>query len=218
MSACRAVIFDLDGVILDSERVAMGRWKQVGEALGLDGIEEVYIRCIGTTPSRTREILEEAYGPTFSHESFYALLSTQFRRGARAQMPVKSGSREILEALKNAGLTLAVASSSPEDYVRRELEGAGLLAFFDHVVTGDMVTHSKPDPEIFRKAGALCGAAPEEIWVIEDSFNGIRAAHAAKMRPLMVPDMVPPDEEMRDKAHAILPDLLAARDYILENL
>lgn len=214
MRPCRAVIFDLDGVILDSERVAMGRWKQVGETLGLDGIEQVYMRCIGTTPARTREIMDEAYGPDFSLEDFYTLLRVRFQRG-EAQMPVKAGSREILEALKAAGLSLAVASSSPEEYVRRELSGARLLDFFDHVVTGDMVTHSKPHPEIFLKAGALSGAAPSEIWVIEDSYNGIRAAHAAGMRPLMIPDLIPPDEEMRRKAEVILPDLFSARDYLL---
>ena len=214
MRACGAVIFDLDGVILDSERVAMDRWKQVGETLGLDGIEQVYMRCIGTTPARTREIMDEAYGPGFSLEDFYTLLRVRFQRGG-AQMPVKAGSLEILEALKAAGLPLAVASSSPEDYVRRELSGAGLLDFFDHVVTGDMVTHSKPHPEIFLKAGALCGVEPAEIWVIEDSFNGVRAAHAAGMRPLMVPDLIPPDDEMRQKAAVILPDLLSARDYLL---
>ena len=93
--------------------------------------------------------------------------------------------------------------------------GARLLDFFDHVVTGDMVTHSKPHPEIFLKAGALSGAAPSEIWVIEDSYNGIRAAHAAGMRPLMIPDLIPPDEEMRRKAEVILPDLFSARDYLL---
>ena len=218
MTAGRAVIFDLDGVLLDSERVAMDRWRQAGELLGLDGIEQVYLRCIGTTPAKTREIMEEAYGPGFSLEDFYTLLRVRFRRGELGHMPVKAGAREILEALKAAGLILAVASSSPEDYVRRELAAAGLLDFFDHVVTGDMVTHSKPDPEIFFKAGALCGAEPEEIWVIEDSFNGIRAAHAAGMRPLMVPDLIPPDGEMRKKAEAILADLPAARAYILNRL
>lgn len=212
------MIFDLDGVILDSERVALGRWKQVGEELDLPEMDRVYIRCIGTTPARTREIMEETYGPDFSMEKFYALLRSRFRRGERPQMPVKSGAREILEALKDAGCTLAIASSSPEEYVRRELDGAGLLGFFDHVLCGDMVTRSKPDPEIFLKAAALCGAEPDEAWVIEDSFNGIRAAHAAAMHPLMVPDLVAPDAEMEEKAEIILPDLFAARDHILAQL
>ena len=177
----------------------MGRWKQVGETLGLDGIEQVYMRCIGTTPARTREIMDEAYGPDFSLEDFYTLLRVRFQRG-EAQMPVKAGSGEILEALKAAGLSLAVASSSPEA-VRYQYAPKG--------------THSKPHPEIFLKAGALSGAAPSEIWVIEDSYNGIRAAHAAGMRPLMIPDLIPPDEEMRRKAEVILPDLFSARDYLL---
>jgi len=212
------VIFDLDGVILDSERVALGRWKQVGEELSLPDIEQVYIRCIGTNPALTKAIMEEAYGPDFSMEKFSVLLRSRFRRGERPQMPVKSGAREILEALRGAQLTLALASSSPEDYVRRELDGAGLLGFFDRVVCGDMVTRSKPDPEIFLRAAALCGAEPETVWVVEDSYNGVRAACAAGMHPLMVPDLVAPDAEMREKAEVILPDLFAARDYLLKQL
>ena len=119
-----------------------------------------------------------------------------------------------MKALHAEGCTLALASSSPTDYIRRELGGAELLQFFDVIVSGDMVKHSKPDPEIFLKAAALCGTDAEDCVVIEDSHNGIRAAHAARMRPLMVPDMLPVTEEMEEKAETILPDLFAALRYL----
>ncbi|MBR1455888.1 MAG: HAD family phosphatase [Oscillospiraceae bacterium] len=217
-SACEAVIFDLDGVLLDSERVAQRRWRQIGAEMGLEGIDAVYLRCVGTNPARTRSIMEEAYGPRFSMEEFYRRLLAGRPQDGRAQMPVKPGARETLEALAAAGVPLAIASSSPEDYIRRELGGADLLRFFSQLVSGDMVTHSKPHPEIFLRAAALCGARPEAVWVVEDSFNGVRAAYAAGMHPVMVPDLLPPDAEMREKAEVILPDLPAVRTYLLETI
>lgn len=214
----KAVIFDLDGVLLDSERVARRRWHQVGEEMGLEGIDDAYLRCVGTNPALQHRIMQEIFGQDFSLEEFYGRLLAGRPKDGRACMPVKDGAREILEALHAAGLKLAVASSSPEDYVRRELDGAGLLRFFDHVVSGDMVENSKPHPEIFLKAAALCGAEPAEAWVIEDSFNGIRAAHSAGAHPMMVPDLIPPDGEMEAKAEVILPDLFAARDWLLRQI
>lgn len=218
MENCKAVLFDLDGVLLDSERIARQHWIQVGEEMNLERIDQVYLQCVGTNPALTRRIMEEAYGPAFSMEQFYARLLAGRPQDGRAVMPVKDGSREILEALTAAGLKLAVASSSPMEYVRRELGGADLLRYFSHLVSGDMVTQSKPHPEIFLKAAELCHAVPSETWVIEDSYNGIRAARSAGMHPLMVPDLIPPDREMEEKAEVILPDLAAARDFLLSRL
>ena len=124
------------------------------------------------------------------------------------------GAREILADLAARGVPLALASSTEGALVRRELDEAGLLRFFDALVCGDQVRRSKPDPEIFLTAAARLGVEPERCFVIEDSFNGVRAAAAAGMRPLMVPDLLPPDEEMRRLSEAILPDLAAAGRYL----
>ena len=99
--------------------------------------------------------------------------------------------------------------------VRRELEEAGLLGYFDAVIGGDQVHVSKPNPEIFLLAAKALDAAPEDCFVIEDSFNGIRAARAAGMHGVMVPDLLPPDGEMERLAEVILPDLAAAEEYII---
>ncbi len=99
--------------------------------------------------------------------------------------------------------------------MRLELEEAGLLGCFDAVIGGDTVRHSKPDPEIFLTAAARLGVSAGDCWVIEDSYNGIRAARAGGMRPVMVPDMLAPDAEMRAKAEHIVPDLFAALKLIL---
>ena len=96
------------------------------------------------------------------------------------------------------------------------LKNAGLLDCFSVLVTGDMVRRSKPDPEIFLRACEGLGVTPEQALVIEDSFNGVRAAYAGGIRVLMVPDLLAPDGEMRQKAEAILPTLFEVREYLLK--
>ena len=133
----------------------------------------------------------------------------------REGLPLKSGARELLSALNGSGTPLALASSTRTETVRRELRDAGLLDFFDVVIGGDQVTRSKPHPEIFLRAAAELGTAPEECCVIEDSFNGIRAAAAAGMHPLMVPDMLQPDEEILALAERVFPSLHEVRNFFL---
>ena len=198
-----AVLFDLDGVIFDSERAVLAVWRELAEELGLEEIEPVFRRCVGTNKTRTEEIFREAF-PRFRE------------RWGGGRLPVKTGAREILQALRRRGIPLALASSTDSGVVRQELDEAGLLDFFDAVVGGDQVSRSKPDPEIFLRAAERLGAEPEACFVVEDSFNGIRAALAAGMRPLMVPDLLPPDGEMARLAEAILPDLAAAERYLAE--
>jgi HAD superfamily hydrolase (TIGR01509 family) len=211
-----AVLFDMDGVIFDSEQAVLAVWRELAEELGLVEIEAVFRSCIGTNKARTRELLGDAFP-----ELDFAACDRETRRrfqekwGA-GRLPVKPGARELLAALKARGVPLALASSTDGAVVRRELDEAGLLGFFDAVTGGDEVKRSKPDPEIFLRAAEALDAPPARCFVVEDSFNGVRAAHRAGMRPLMVPDMVPPDGEMEALAEAILPDLFAAERYIMD--
>ncbi len=214
MSA-KAVLFDMDGVIFDSERAVLACWQEVGARFSLRGIKQVFVRCVGVNKQRTRQIFSEAY-PQLDFDRFDEAVRTLFlSRYDRGRLPLKPGVREILAALKEAGIPLALASSTRLVTVRRELDEAGLLPCFDAVIGGDTVAHSKPDPEIFLTAAALLGAAPADCWVIEDSFNGIRAAHAGGMHPIMVPDLLPPDTEMAKKAEVIVNDLFEAMAYLL---
>lgn len=210
----KAVLFDMDGVIFDSERAVLACWREVGARFGLKGIEEVFVRCVGVNKQRTRQILFEAY-PELDFDRFDGAVRALFlSRCDKGRLPLKPGAREILAALKEAGIPLALASSTRLLTVRRELDEAGLLPFFDAVIGGDSVTRSKPDPEIFLTAASRLGAAPEDCWVIEDSFNGIRAAYAGGLHPVMVPDLLPPDAEMEEKAELIVKDLFDAWDYL----
>ena len=116
---------------------------------------------------------------------------------------MKSGVNEILTFLKDNGKKIALASSTRREVVLAELRDAGVLDFFDEVVTGDMVTKSKPDPEIFLTACEKIGVAPDRCYAIEDSFNGIRSASGGGLHAIMVPDLLPADEEMRGLAETV---------------
>ena len=130
-------------------------------------------------------------------------------------VPVKPGAQELLAALKDAGWTIGLASSTYIDSVRKELASTGLLPYFNVVIGGDTVRHSKPAPDIYLLACEKAGAVPSETYAIEDSHNGIRSAHAAGMKPLMVPDLLPADPSIRPLCTAVLPDLKAVQTYLL---
>ena len=155
------------------------------------------------------------FGEDFPFDERQKDLSRMFHaRADGGRLPMKPGIRELLEALKDAGLKTAVASSTRKAVVEQELRDAGLRDFFDEVIGGDMLQRSKPAPDIYLMACGAIGTAPGDAYAIEDSHNGIRAAKAAGMRPLMVPDLAAPTEEMKDLAEAILPSLTEVLDYL----
>ena len=200
----KAVIFDMDGVIFDSERATYLCWKKVAEDHGLERMDEVYRRCIGVTLEVTRQICLDAYGEDFPYEQFAKEASELYHeRYDGGRLPIKEGVREILSYLKGNGIPIAIASSTRQKRVTTQLDEAGLLSYFDAVVGGESVSRSKPAPDIFLFAAERLGIAPEDFVVIEDSFNGIRAAHAAGMQPVMVPDMLQPDEEITGMCVAV---------------
>ena len=211
-----AVIFDMDGVIFDTEHLAMSLWVQAADELGIPGIAEVYPSVIGTTTIRTHEILAEHYGSSFPREEFDRRVRELYHEHYdREGLPVKPGVPELLSSLTANHIPLALASSTHSDLVRRELRDAGFLDYFDVVIGGDMVTHSKPHPEIFLRAAEALHAAPENCYVIEDSFNGIRAAAAAGAHPLMVPDLLQPTEEIRALTEQVFPSLYELLSFLL---
>ncbi|MBO4484194.1 MAG: HAD family phosphatase [Lachnospiraceae bacterium] len=214
----KAVIFDMDGVIFDSERATYLCWKKVAEEHGLERMDEVYRRCIGVTLEVTRQICLDAYGPDFPYEEFAKEASVLYHeRYDGGRLPVKEGVREILSYLKENGIPTAIASSTRQNRVVSQLDEAGLLSYFDTVVGGESVSKSKPAPDIFLFAAKKLGIAPADCVVIEDSFNGIRAAHAAGMIPVMVPDMLEPDDEIRGKCETVCISLRDVLRLMQEN-
>lgn len=213
----KAVIFDMDGVLFDTERVCMEVWVAVAEKLGLAGMEEVFPAVIGLNVNDSRQIMKKAYGADFDYPYFRKLAAEGFQAYIEEKgLPVKPGVREILRWLKESGYAVGLASSTGEKDVRSHLRRVGLSDYFPVVVTGDMVEHSKPLPDIYLLACEKLGVEPARAYAIEDSPNGIRSAHAAGMRPVMVPDMIAPDEEMRRLSCVILEDLTQALAFLQE--
>ena len=212
----KAIIFDMDGVIFDSERASFKCWQELSEKYGFtENFEANYYSIIGTNRDLNRKVFKDYYGADFPFDAYedekQAICRERYSHG---RMPKKTGVIELLEFLKGQGIYTAVASSTYSDIVTTLMEEAGLRNYFRLIIGGDMITRCKPDPEIFLKAIEGTNLTPADCAVIEDSYNGIRAAHAAGMFPIMVPDMLPPTDEMKEKAGIILPDLLAVLDFV----
>ena len=215
MKSFKAVVFDMDGVIFDSERATMECWIELAGKYGIQNIEDTYYRCIGVTAKRTREIMLEAYGEDFPYDTYANEASGMYHeRYDGGRLPMKPGVPEILEFLKSNHKKIALASSTRRQTVVNQLRDAGILEYFDEVITGDMITRSKPDPEIFLLACERIGVEPSEAYAIEDSYNGIRSAFRGGLRPIMVPDILPADEEMKELSETVLDNMNHVMKYL----
>ena len=215
----QAVIFDMDGVIFDSERLVIECWKAIAQKHNIPDIVEICMRVQGNNREETGKRFREKYGSAFPYEAYKKEVSALFRHlygGGR--LPLKPGVEEILEELKREGVPLALASSTRTDIVKLELDEARLLQYFDAVLGGDMAPRSKPEPDIFLAAAEAVGAHPANCYVLVDSFNGIRAAYRAGMHPVMVPDMQQPTDAIRGLAEVVVENLTDALEYLRKRL
>lgn len=214
----KTVVFDMDGVIFDSERVAYDYFVTESKKRGFEDAEKPYIMTIGANHAKCVQIYEEYYNGKFPYAEVWKGFREFYQREyGNVSLPMKKGVFEILSYLKEKGCYIALASSTGTERVKMNLTNAGIIDYFDRLVCGDMITHSKPDPEIFLKAVEGVEEDMSRVVVIEDSYNGIKAADAAGMIAVMVPDMLEADEEMQQKADYIVDDLLQVID-LLEKL
>ena len=211
----QAVVFDMDGVIFDTERLVIEFWKEVAKRHNIPNVEHTCIQCLGTNRVRTREIFLENYGADFPFDPYRAEVTELFNTHYKGvPLPTKPGVRELLSYLQEQDIKVGLASSTAQHLVRDEIGTAGLLPYFQTLVCGDMVEHSKPAPDIFLKACEILNADPTKSIAIEDSFNGIRSAHCAGMSPIMVPDQVQPTDEIRTLAFHVMPSLLDVLNWL----
>ncbi len=211
----KAVIFDMDGLMFDTERVIQRSWQIVGEQMGYHNFGDHIYHTLGMNRKRRRQYFLETMGENFPYDTFldtYRKVSEKYLK--ENGIPVKPGLLELLEFLKQKKIPIAVATSSSRKYAEQKLKEAGTFPYLDIVLCGDMVTRSKPDPEIYETACRLLGTIPEETIVLEDSENGLRAAIAAGTRAIMVPDLIKNLPQIEKRLEAKLESLNEVKIYM----
>ena len=204
----RGIIFDMDGLLLDTEALYLKAWLPVGEMMGVPITEAVARKTIGHDNEKTTVIFQEHYGKAFSMERAKPLLLEWIQDYvAKHGLRVKPGVRKLLKLLKQRGLPLAIGSSNQGQYVRAYLEEVGLLPYFDTIVTADLVERAKPAPDIFLQAAQNLGFSTEQCLVLEDSPIGVQAAHEAGCLTIVVPDLMEPCAVTRGRVWQVLSSL-----------
>lgn len=209
----KAAIFDMDGLILDSERTVLNIWEKIGEKYGFENIRAYGISVIGKNKKATIDEFERVYGESGVpyEKELRAVYNEMAQKG---EVPLKPNTLELLNAMKSAGMKIAIASSSTREEITSQLGTLGALELFDAIVSGDQVTRSKPDPEIFLKACDALNVKSEESLGLEDSYNGVRSCKASGLYTIMVPDLIAPNDEMKDLADIILPSLKDVQAFL----
>lgn len=206
------VLFDMDGLLIDSESLGIEMWKRVFEKAGEPLIEEAAYKTIGSNGLASQEILEELTGDRNYFERFSQQHLEETENYLKEHpMPIKKGAHELLTYLKDNDYTIVLTSSTYYPKVMLSLKSAGLDQYFDKFVCGDHVTRAKPDPEIFNKAIELYNLNKDETFILEDSINGIKAADAAGIDVIGIPDLV-------DISSLKQPHLLSIQENLLKVL
>jgi HAD superfamily hydrolase (TIGR01509 family) len=206
-----AVIFDMDGLLLDTESVYRAAMVESAVAMGYDFPDEFCQSMVGTAEAEIHQILQQRFGADFPIAGLFKACEREMVRRLEAGVPVKTGAAELIGELATRQLPMAVATSTVRRIAEHHLKRAGLLDHFAAVCTREDVTRGKPYPDLFLAAADRLGVPAERCIVLEDSYPGVRAAHASGAMAIMVPDMLPATDELRALCIAVVRDLHEVR-------
>lgn len=199
----------MDGLLLDSERLARDTFVCACRAAGWQLDMAAYLTCIGSTAATTERILREAHGPDFPYTQIAEDWSARYHARIHADgVPLKPGAVTLLDHLRDLSIPAALATSTRRPTAELKLAGAGLESYFCHMVCGEETPRGKPHPDPYLAAAAALQLAPADCWALEDSANGVRAALAAGCVVFQIPDLVQPSAETRALGHVIKTSLL----------
>ncbi len=214
-TAIKGVLFDMDGIVLDTEKLYTRFWQEAAQSLGYPMTYEMGLGMRSLSKEAGEKQLKAYLGESVDYQEV---------RNKRIEMmtsyieehgvEIKPGIHELLVFLKERGVKTAIATSSPLDRAEKYLSQVGLVDKFDEIVSGHMVEHGKPAPDVYLYAANKLGLLPEECLVLEDSPTGLLAANRAGCIPVMIPDQDQPDEKVKELVYAVAENLLAVRNMI----
>jgi HAD superfamily hydrolase (TIGR01509 family) len=210
-----AIVFDMDGLLFDTETLYQEAALLAAAEGGHEATEDIFFQLIGVPWARGREMLLGHFGDTFPVDEFVAVWVRHFEAIAETRLALKPGVIELLDLLDELHLKRAIATSSSHRTVEHHLGAASLTGRFDAIVGAGDYTHGKPAPDPFLTAAARLGVAAGQCLALEDSHNGVRSASAAGMMTIVVPDLLPPTDEIRRLCLMVATDLHEVRRLIL---
>jgi len=204
----QGVIFDMDGLLLDSEQLYFGAYRATRQALNLPEDDALFLSMVGTNNRHGRTILEAGLNGTVPLTTFEDHWADTCAAAIANGIPVKDGVHDLLTHLGQQNIPFAIATSSNTQKAWTHLAEAQIDHHFDTLIGGDQVQNSKPAPDIYLRASAALGLDPTKCAAFEDSENGVRAAHAAGMITVQIPDLKQPSDDLRTLNHTVAPDLM----------
>ncbi|MBQ7493485.1 MAG: HAD family phosphatase [Selenomonadaceae bacterium] len=209
-------IFDMDGTLFDTEKLYRQAWLDLAAEFGEEKNYELPTAISGTNLGEESLQIIRRFYPNINAENYLARVLEEVRIVAEKNLELMTGVEEILSFFKAAGVKMAVASSAPVEVIEKNLTRSNLRGYFKVLVGGDLVANGKPAPDIFLLAAKKLNLEPNDCYIFEDSFNGIKSAAASGGVAIMIPDQVQPTEEIKNLCAAIFPNLNEALKAIKE--
>lgn len=208
MNHFQAIIFDMDGLLLDTERLALSAFMEACAFFGLPEQHALFTRCIGTNRKLGRQILADGLRGLMDPLKLESEWDRRYvEYTTRAPVPLKHGVTQLLEHIASLRIPIAVATSTRTSRAEQKLRSVGIADTFELIVGGDQVENGKPAPDIYLRAAHLLKVSATACLALEDSENGVRAALGAGMTVVQVPDLIAPSEALRALGHIVLPSL-----------
>lgn len=210
----RAVMFDMDGLLLDSERLFLKSFVQARRDFGLADSPEVFTKTIGLRYDLAKPLIRANFDDSFNYDAFEAKWEHYRNLAFAGTIPRRPGAKRLMQLLKDMDIAIGVATSTDSKAARSHLQSSGLLEFVGPIVGGDMVDRPKPDPQPYLLLADTLGVAPADTVVFEDSDVGTRAAISSGARVVQVPDMIVPHRDVQALGHLIADSLLQGANAV----
>jgi len=215
MKVFDAVVFDMDGLLLDSERIARSTFLDSCQTFGLDDETELFLSLVGRNSTEGKALLKNGLVGKVSFEDFDRCWDQKYTQKInKYPIPLKEGVVELLDYIKAARVPMAVATSTQSQRAKEHLRKSGILTYFEMIIGGEMVSNGKPSPDIYLKTVNAFTSNPQNCLALEDSENGVIAAHRAGLRVIQIPDLVEPSKELKELNHMIFDSLNDVKAYL----